>query len=181
MNYSKYKGFQDPSADRSVLRDGRSVQKTEILFVEFITPAARKSGYEPMYSLRDYENKGYPSVYQIYMNSIDERDAAMKIVGSMMHWRKLCSLQWFMNGRPNTGFEGIAQWRKDMEERDNTEAKRVLLEQCSENNVTAAKALNDISKQSKKKSVHVQSKTKESENTNDDFTSIVANFKKKGS
>ena len=133
--------------DYTQMKDNRGVHRTESLFHETIQGVVRKK-YEPIYSLRDYDHKGYLSAYQIYVTSIDEYDAAMKLVGSMAHWRRLCALSWFMNGRP--GFEGLHQWREDMAARDMTEAKRVMIEQCKENNVSAARGLDKVAKDSVK-------------------------------
>ena len=80
------------------------------------------------------------------MTSVDEAEASMKLVGSRAHWRKLCSLKWFIKGRPDRGLEGLEKWRLDMAARDATVAKRVLMETCLSGNVTAAKALDAKSK-----------------------------------
>ncbi len=149
-------------------KDTRGVQKTESLFIETIQPQPAKT-YEPLYSLRDYDHKGYPSAYQIYMDSIDERDAAIKLVGSMAHWRKLCSLKWFMDGRLEAGFEGIDVWRSDMAARDATEAKRVLLMQCKDDNVPAARALDALSVKAKKAVPKRAKKVSSSDSTVTDF------------
>jgi len=85
------------------------------------------------------------------MSSIDEYDAAIKLVGSMAHWRKLCALSWFLQGRTLCGFEGLIQWREDMAARDATEAKRVLLDQCKQDNVSAARALDKVAKDAVKR------------------------------
>ncbi len=122
------------------LKDKRGVQRTESLFHETIQPPIRLK-YEPVYSLRDYDHKGYPSAYVIYMDCVDEHEAALKLVGSLSHWRKLTSLKWFLEGRPECQFDGIIQWRADMKARDASEAKKVLQEQTKEKNVTAARAL----------------------------------------
>ena len=82
------------------------------------------------------------------MNSIDETDAAIKIVGSLKNWRKLCKLKWFMNGDVTISFDGILNWRLDMAARDITLAKRILLESAKKGNVTAAKRLLDEYKDS---------------------------------
>ena len=127
-------------------KDVRGAHKTESLFIETIQTKSKKR-YEPLYSLRDYDHKGYTSAYQIYMHSVDEHDAAMKLVGSMSHWRKLLSLRWFMEGRPECQFEGIQQWRLDMAARDASTAKKVILDQCEQSNVPAARALDKLSKE----------------------------------
>ena len=137
------KDYSVPGADLSEMRSSGGAHRTESLFNEVIQ-AVTRAKLKPIYSLRDYDYKGYPSAYQIYITSIDEREAALKLVGSLSHWRKLCKLRWFMNGKPECQFEGLAQWREDMAARDATEAKRVIIEQCRENNVPAARALNQM-------------------------------------
>lgn len=141
--YTEYTGYLDPSKDRAELKDNRGATKTESLFIETISPRSANT-YTPLYSLRPDENKGYLSAYQIYMNSVDEHEAALKLVGTMLHWRKLCALKWFMEGRDNTGFEGLTQWREDMRLRDQSLAKRTLIKQTRDGNVTAARALHDL-------------------------------------
>lgn len=119
---------------------------TQELFYEFNNPDAP-------YTLRNEDHtaksgKTYTSVYQIYMNSADEFDAAMKIVGSMDHWRLLTeSNDWFMNGKDMGGYklDGLKQWREDMRMRDESLAKSQLLDEAQSGNVTAMKYLHEQS------------------------------------
>ena len=142
MNYEAYQGFKDPEADRSVLLDARMARKTETLFLESISQASKEK-YDPLYTLREQDKDGKPSAYQIYMHSIDETDAALKLVGSLGHWRRLCGLKWFMEGAEQMGHEGLLQWREDMKARDVSTAKRQLMDQAAGGNVNAAKKLMD--------------------------------------
>ena len=116
--------------------DKRGALKTELLFEETIVTARRET-YTPLYTLRENEHKGYPSAYKIYMSSVDEYEAAHKMLGSQRHWRRLCGLSWFMNGIPERGFEGVNSWRKDMLMRDQSLAKRQLKD-AAESGVTSA-------------------------------------------
>jgi len=147
--------------DIEEMKDVRGATKTESLFVETISPASSKK-YKPIYSLRDYDNKGYPSAYNIYMECTDEHEAALRLVGSTAHWRKLCSLKWFMYGRKESQFEGISVWREDMIARDVSMAKAALIERTEDGEVSAARALADmVLKQAREsKKVDVQSKKK---------------------
>ena len=156
-------------------KDKRGVSRTESLFHETIQPSIRKR-YDPIYSLRDYDNKGYPSAYNIYMSSIDENDAALKLVGTLSHWRKLCTLAWFRDGRKEVQFEGLHQWRLDMAARDATEAHRVLQEQMKDNNVTAARA---VLAETKKVKPMVSAKSKSStSDTDSNITNFLDKFEK---
>lgn len=180
MNYQEFTGllYADPQEVYETMRDSRGVMKTEALFEEVIQASSREK-YEPLYSLRDYDNKGKPSAYQIYIHSVDEREAALKLVGSLAHWRKLCSLKWFINGRPEVGFEGLAQWRQDMADRDLTVAKQVLVDQCEAGSVPAARALEKMAKDSLKEASKVRSRRDKTgtEDSQDDVLEFLHNFK----
>lgn len=141
INYTKYLGFLDTGADRSVLLDARGARKTETLFVEAISHRSKEAGYEPLYCLRETEKDGKPSAYLIYMHSVDETEAALKLVGSLAHWRRLCGLKWFMDGSEEMGHEGIFQWREDMKARDATMAKEKLIQAAQGGSVPAATLL----------------------------------------
>lgn len=119
--------------------DRRGALKTELLFSETMKPD-RRENYTPLYTLKENDSD-LPSAYKIYMASTDEYDAAMKIVGSMRHWRRLCGLQWFMNGIPQAGFDGLRSWRKDMEMRDKSTAKKQLMDSAEAGVVSAQRAL----------------------------------------
>lgn len=141
IDYRLYEGFKDPSKDKSVLLDARQARRTETLFLESITTRAIDQGYKPLYTLREHEKDGLPSAYQIYINSVDEADAAMKLVGSMHHWRRLVGLKWFFEGRADIGHEGLVRWREDMLSRDATRCKQQLMYAAEEGKVQAVIAL----------------------------------------
>ena len=85
-NYAKYNGFMDDAADPTILTDVTGRYRTESLFVETIQKRTAKR-YDPLYSMTDKEKGELPSAYLIYMTSVDEYDAAMKLVGSLKHVR----------------------------------------------------------------------------------------------
>lgn len=120
-------------------KDNRGALKTELLFEETIKSERRKD-YTPLYTLKEHDGD-LPSAYKIFMGSTDEYEAAMRIVGSTRHWRRLCGLKWFMDGIPMSGFEGLRNWRKDMEMRDKSKAKAQLMESAETGNVSAQRAL----------------------------------------
>ncbi len=121
FNYKVWVGFKDHEADFSVLRDSEDSLRLHTLFVE-----RKEQGEVPLYTLKDFEFKGYPSAYLVYMSSVDEYDAAMRLVGSMSHWRSLLKLDWFMRGIITQDFSGVTQWREDMKLRDLSEAKETM-------------------------------------------------------
>lgn len=142
--YEKFKGFQKLGSDRSILLDKQNRMRSANLFLE--GPVALPSTYMPVYSLRDRDSNELPSAYLIYMTSIDEYDAATKLVGSLKHWRKLLAAKWFMKGNPLKGFEGLIQWRLDMIDRDASAGKRSLLAQAEKGDTSAARKLVDMAK-----------------------------------
>lgn len=138
--YNNFEGFTNLCSDKSDLKDVRGACRTQSLFVEF---NQHNEKYKAYYTLRDFEKKGFISAYLIYMTSIDENDAALKLVGSQYHWKRLCSLKWFMEGHAALGHSGLLAWRDAMKARDETVAKKVLIELAQSGNVTAAKTLKD--------------------------------------
>lgn len=146
-NYSEYEGFKNTEADTSVLFDSQGRRKKQLLFYEL---NAFWEKYPPVYTLRNKEYKGLPSAYLIYMNSVDEYDAALKLVGNLDHWRILTSCEWFIEPDPDHMFTGLAQWREDMKQRDASIAKAVLMKNAMKGDTNAAKAMMAIDKETKK-------------------------------
>lgn len=120
---------------------------TQALFYEWNNPDAP-------YTLRDSDTeywtntkgKKYKSIPYIYRNSIDEYDAAIRILGSWEHWQFLITCNdWFLNGKKNSqGIQmglSLKQMREEMQKRDESRAKQVLLERIHEGDVSAAKFL----------------------------------------
>ena len=96
---------------------------------------------EPIYTLKQFHKPGLISAYQLYMESADEYEAALKICPTLHEWERLCKTKWFVEGHAPVGFEGIKVWREHMRMRDESLAKRQLIATTREGNVTAAKAL----------------------------------------
>ena len=140
--YSGFEGYTSEAADRSLLRDGRGNLRTRSLFWE-TSDKEMAEKYPPLYTLKEQECNGSPSAYQIYMSSVDEYDAAMKLVGSLKHWRRLAATSWFMDGVKNV--DGLRQWREDMKLRDASTAKRAVISAVSDGDMASARKLLDIS------------------------------------
>ena len=139
-NYEQLQGFLDPEWDRSRLVGYDNRMLTAALFVD--VDKNHESRYEPVWCMSDTEVNGLPSAYHVYMNSADEYEAAMKLVGSLRHWRRLLEAPWFMNG--GTGYEGLHQWREDMMLRDFSVAKGVVLSEAKSGDPVSAKKLLDL-------------------------------------
>jgi hypothetical protein len=161
------------------LRGGNNVMLTQALFVEFGNKHAP-------FTMKHESYKDYVSFYEVYMNSVDEYDAAIKLVKNIVHWKKLCSLDWFMEGFPEINISGLRAWREDMKARDASSAKRTLMEQNNEGNVNAAKALRDIAngkdKKAEPKVQDSKGRGRPSKSTEDELTggesSVVALYNK---
>ena len=113
-----------PHHNAPFLFDARGHRRTGSLFMETTQDKQR----EPVLTLKDYDHEGLRSIYQLYMASADEYDAAIRIVGSMAHWRKLMSASWFITGNPEKNITGLESWRKDMQARDASAALKVIHE-----------------------------------------------------
>ena len=171
MNAINYEQW-DCKQQRVPLKVGRNADATQSLFYEF--PVDKD---EAPYTLKnediEYNGKQKVSAYQVYMHSVDEYDAAIKLVGSMKHWRKLCALKWFMEGIPEHSFEGLESWRDDMRLRDESLAKRQLIEAAQAGNVAAQKLLFGEKKQTKAPAKQASAPDKK---TADVFSGIVASI-----
>ena len=110
------------------------------MFRELSTPAMRKK-YPPIFTLKPFPYKGLPSAYQVFMGSIDEYEAALKIVPNMKTWDQLKEASWFLNGDVAHSFEGLAVWRDHMKQRDASAAREALMTKMQSGDVTAAKAI----------------------------------------
>ncbi len=152
------------------LRGDNNIMLTQALFVEH-------GNREAPYTMKHESYGPYMSAYEVYMSSVDEYEAAIKLVKNRVHWKKLCELDWFMNGFPEKNISGLKEWRKDMALRDASTAKKVLLEQASEGNVTAAKTLLESSNKSNK--AGRPKKTEPSKPTG--ALAVMAEIRKRGS
>ena len=116
------------------------IQLTQGLFYEFNKPDAP-------YTLRseDYVSKKgieYKSVSALYRACDSEYEAAILIVESWEHWKKLCSLDWFVTGHETTAglrYQGLDAWKEEQELRKKSESETMLMGMIKEGNVTAAK------------------------------------------
>ena len=116
------------------------IQLTQGLFYEFNKPDAP-------YTLRseDYVSKKgieYKSVSALYRDCNSEYEAAILIVESWEHWKKLCSLDWFVTGHVTSSglkYQGLTDWKEEQELRKKSVSEKVLMDEIAKGNVTAAK------------------------------------------
>lgn len=127
--------------------------RTDSLFVERIAKRHREAGHSPVYCLSERkEHKDCQKLYQIFIDSADEYDFAIKAFGSKGHLDKLKTIKWFMDGWQGCAtFRGYSAWLDDMQDRDASIGKKILIEKAQDGDVTAAKKLIDLHKQTASK------------------------------
>jgi len=138
--------------------------------------------YPPLYTLKQapmYDNKqqkDLPSAYCIYMESVDEYDAAIKLVGNMKNWGLLSTSPWFLEGGGANTYmhEGLKVWREHMRMRDASAAKKALQVKMKDGDTTAAKAV--LAETKVKAPVGRKGKTTEKKNISS--VSRIDNWKK---
>lgn len=113
---------------------------TRQIFVEHCDK--EKKDLPPLYTLKQ-EDGEYPSAYKIYMESVDEYDAAIKLVGNLTRWEYLSKGVLF---EPH-----LETWRRHMKLRDESMAKKVLLDNVEKGQTTAANSLKSWDKAKKTK------------------------------
>lgn len=128
--------------------ESNGLYRTDSMFVERIAKRHKNRGLTPVYCLSErQDHKDCPRLYQIFINSADEYDFAIKAFGSKGQLDKLKQTGWFMNGWQGCAtFRGYEAWLDDMQERDASLGKKVLIEKAQEGDITAAKKLVDMHK-----------------------------------
>ena len=138
-DYKHYVGYKWPHCNLSDMRSEKlGTYRTSSLFRETLHNYTNQTA---IYTLSEEEKFGLPSAYQIYMNSVDEYDAALKLVGTVAHWKRLLNCTWFMEGKGVPGFPGLLSWREDKLAKDASDARRTLMDQIQRGNVSAAQSL----------------------------------------
>jgi hypothetical protein len=81
-----------PVPDKARFRNKMNVRYYKGLFYEFSSDPSTV-----VYTLRDFESGGYPSLYQIYLQEADPEEFrfATTWLDNYEHWERLCSAQWF--------------------------------------------------------------------------------------
>lgn len=97
------------------------------------TSAVEERGLTSIYNLGTRDHDGTLSMYQIYMQCATEYEAALVLLGSLIHWKLLLECKWF---KPH-----IEQWRKDMAMRDEAVGRQALLQAAAKGVPAAGTAL----------------------------------------
>lgn len=91
-----------------------------------------------MYTLKDEDHLGFPSLSRLYLNMSDptEYNFATTYLGGWAHWEYLCSSPWF---KPY-----IARWRRELEVKLKSEALAIVIRESrrdGKNTMAAARYL----------------------------------------
>ena len=125
------------------MKDSRGHYRVN-LFKEFNTENHKR--YPPVYTMKDVDYKGLISARRIYLESADEYEAAMRILGSWKHWKRLCNVKLFFRGPPeetHLSWDGLEKWREEKALQDKMRVRKLLWESAENGNVTAQKILFD--------------------------------------
>ena len=93
---------------------------------------------EPVYTI-DTKDTDLPSAHQIYMNSMNEYDAAVKLTPSWEYWQGML--------KSVTIKRMIENWREEKMLKDQAAAREMLWEQAKKGNVSAMKVLYESKKE----------------------------------
>lgn len=131
-----------PKHDDELPIDPAFRHMTKGMFYEFRHQST--SELTPIFTLKPYDftdvhGNTYASVYLLYMECDSEYEAAIKILGSYNHWKKLARAGWFSSY--------LEEWEAERNIRDEAIARSTLIAAAEAGNVTAA---NSIYKNSKK-------------------------------
>lgn len=82
------------NSDNKKFKDKQGRWHTQALFRESYKEFA---DMKPLYTLKDDDYEGLPSIKKAYLNFKDPTGyrVATELLGGWEHWKKLCGLQWF--------------------------------------------------------------------------------------
>lgn len=85
------------------------------------------------YTLKEYDHLGNLSMHKIYINCSTEYEAAITLLGNWTHWKKLCACNWFKPYKE--------AWDEERRLKEETIAKKILIDEAEAGSVPAAKTL----------------------------------------
>jgi len=94
---------------------------------------------DPLYTI-DTEDGDLPSAHKIYMESLNEYDAALKLVPSWPFWRQMLKTSVKIRRL-------ISDWREEKLLKDQAAARAMLWEQAQKGNVSAQRILYESKKE----------------------------------
>ena len=108
----------------------------------------------PVYTTH-YEDTDLPSAHKIYMSSLNEYDAAMKLVPSWEWWKNMLKIC-IRNRRQ------IDEWREEKYQKDQAEARELLWHAARKGNVSAQRILYEARKEEQQQKIRDRKQETES-------------------
>ena len=106
--------------------------------------------YESYYTMYDDDRHGMMSAKRVYLDSVDEYEAAIKLVGTWANWKQLLKSKEFVEG-PRAGqkssWEGLKSWREEKQIMDESKARELLWQAAEQGSVSAQRILYDGKKE----------------------------------
>lgn len=132
-------------------RNNRDNWRTKSLFIDF-REKHNIDDFEEYYCLTEHPREKFGKVgitlYDKFMDSTDEYEFAVNHLGGLGHLDTLKKSVWFMDG--HRSHRGYKAWTADMKLRDESFAKKALMEAVHEGKVQAASKIYDASVKGKK-------------------------------
>ena len=94
---------------------------------------------EPTYTIEE-QDTDLPSAHKVYMNSMNEYEAAKQLVPSYSFWKSMLKSSIKIR-------KLIEEWREEKMMKDQAEARKMLWEQAQKGNVTAQRILYESKKE----------------------------------
>lgn len=109
-------------------KDAMNRWRTRSLFCE---TNRTKDDYPSVYTLKQQDHNGLPSLYRLYMETgdITEYEFAEEHLGGWQHWLTLCKSDWFQ--------EHVTLWRDELEVRLRSQALRAIAEDAASQSKSA--------------------------------------------
>jgi hypothetical protein len=116
---------------------------------------------DPVYTI-GYDDTDLPSARKIYMDSVNEYEAAVRLTPSWEYWKGM--LKTCIKIRRE-----IDKWREEKYQKDQAEARRLLWEAAQKGNVSAQRILYEARKEEKAQ----QQRAKQEEHQNQKETEML--------
>lgn len=119
------KGQVNYTLDPSRMKDSGGRYLTQALFLEH-----RTEGYDPVFTLKDYDREGLPSFKRLYVALGDPTEylTALSLLGSWDHWTKLTECSWLQEALSEAREELSIKFRSEAIARIKQDAEKAFSE-----------------------------------------------------
>lgn len=120
----------------------------------------------PMYTIA-YEDDELPSAKKVYLNSVNEYEAAVTLTPSWEYWQNMLKLCVKIRRE-------VDKWREEKYQKDQAEARRLLWEAAKKGNVSAQRILYEARKEEQAQKIRERKQAHESEKETDMLQERIA-------